>query len=83
MSSIESEGVSEINVKIGDKFDEKFMNAIDTVEQEGDENLVVRVLGKGYKLHDRIVRPAVVYVSRKPKVEEKKSEEKSDDIEIK
>lgn len=78
MASIESEGVSEINVKIGDKFDEKFMNAIDTVEQEGEENIVVQVLGRGYKLHDRIVRPAVVYVSCKPGSKDKK-EEKSDE----
>lgn len=79
MSSIESEGVSEINVKNGDKFDEKFMYAIDTVEQEGEENIVVRVLGKGYKLHDRIVRPAVVYVSKKPEPKENKEENKEQD----
>jgi len=31
-----------------------------------DENSVLEVLQKGYKLHERLVRPAMVVVSRKP-----------------
>jgi molecular chaperone GrpE len=33
---------------------------------ELEENSVMEVLQKGYKLHDRLVRPAMVVVSRKP-----------------
>ena len=38
------------------------MNAVDTVEGEED-NKVVKLYTKGYKLHDRIIRPAGVQVS--------------------
>lgn len=34
--------------------------------EELEENSVMEVLQKGYKLHDRLVRPAMVLVSRKP-----------------
>ena len=33
---------------------------------EHDENTVIEVLEKGYQLHDRLIRPAKVVVSRKP-----------------
>jgi hypothetical protein len=40
------------------------MHAVDTVE--GDtEGLVSKTLAKGYKLKDRLVRPAMVVVTKK------------------
>jgi len=33
---------------------------------EHEENTVLEVLQKGFKLHDRLIRPAMVVVSRKP-----------------
>jgi len=33
---------------------------------EHEENTVIDVIEKGYKLHDRLIRPAKVVVSRKP-----------------
>ena len=71
VSVLENEGVSEITPKVGEKFNPNTMNAVDTVEQE-EENLVTKVHGNGYKLHDRIVRPAMVQVSVKPNKEENK-----------
>ena len=65
---LENEGVSEISPQLGDKFDSSIMAAIDTVE--GEDNKITKVYNKGYKLHDRIIRPANVQVSVK-KVEEK------------
>ena len=73
---LEGEGVKEISPKVGDKFDASTMNAVSTVESDGDENLIVDIYAKGYMLHDRIVRPVQVSVS-KHKVEEK-IEEKAD-----
>ncbi len=78
---LQNEGVSELTPQIGDKFDPKYMSAVDTVEGE-KENLVTKVHGNGYKLHDRIIRPAMVQVSVL-KVENKEetkeaSEEKMD-----
>ena len=62
-SVLENEGVSEISPKVDDKFDPSIMNAMEVMEDEGEENLVKKVYTKGYKLHDRLIRPANVAVS--------------------
>jgi molecular chaperone GrpE len=51
----------------GEAFNPEFHEAM-TVQPsaELEENSVMEVLQKGYKLHDRLVRPAMVVVSRKP-----------------
>ena len=75
VSALESEGVSEISPKIGDKFDLDTMHAVETEAREDmEEGLVVKVLSKGYKLHDRLVSAAMVVVSAKAKKEENKEE---------
>lgn len=80
MSAMESEGVSEITPKLGDKFDANTMNAIDTVEDEGEENLVKQIYCVGIKLHDRIIRHANVVVSKHPvQKEEPVNEENTSD----
>ena len=65
MSVLENEGVKEIAPKVGDKFSPDTMNAVETKEGE-EENIVLDVHVKGYKLHDRLIRPANVTVSVKP-----------------
>ena len=64
LEALASEGVTELAVKVGDKFDGDFMYAL---EQEYDadlpNNTVKAVHNNCYKLHDRIVRPAMVVVS--------------------
>ncbi len=67
VSALENEGVVEISPKVGDKFSPDTMNAVETMESEGEENLVLDVHVKGYKLHDRLIRPANVTVSVKKK----------------
>jgi molecular chaperone GrpE len=59
--------IREIN-PMGEKFDPHRHQAISQVEAEGEPNTVVMVLQKGYLLHDRVLRPALVVVS-KTKVE--------------
>ena len=59
---LENEGVSEIVPEIGKKFDPNIMEAVDTVESD-EENIVLKVYGNGYKLHNRIIRPAKVQVT--------------------
>ena len=76
VSILENEGVSEIQPKVGEKFNPNTMNAVDTVESE-NENLVTKVYGNGYKLHERIIRPAMVQVSVHP-VENKENKETSE-----
>ena len=81
VSVLENEGVSEIAPKIGDDFDANNMLAVDKVE--GEDNKVTKVYNNGYKLHDRIIRPANVQVSMKKQEEVKqdKNEENKDEIE--
>ncbi len=76
VAALENEGVTEIAPNVGDKFNANTMNAVDTVEDDGEENVIKKVYAKGYKLHDRIVRPVMVTVTVKPKQEEPEQEEK-------
>lgn len=48
----------------GEKFDPHQHQAMCTVESELAPNTVVQVMQKGYKLHERIIRPALVSVSK-------------------
>ncbi len=75
--SLQSEGVSEVEPKLGDRFDATFMHAVDT--QEGEPGKVMKVYSKGYKLHDRLVRPAMVSVGVE-KAEEKPEEKPEEEI---
>ena len=51
----------------GCRFDPIYHEALSVEEHEGvDENTVVRELLKGYTLHDKVLRPALVVVSKKP-----------------
>ena len=73
---LENEGVSELVPEVGKKFDPNTMDAVDTVESE-QENLVTKVYGNGYKLHDRIIRPAKVQVSIVKKQKDEKTKEEA------
>jgi len=48
----------------GEKFDPHLHQAMCTVDSELEPNTVVQVMQKGYQLHDRIIRPALVMVSK-------------------
>lgn len=78
VSALENEGVKEIAPKVGDKFSDKNMDAVDVTVQEGEENLVTKVFAKGYELHGRLIRPARVAVSKNKKEEENKASVKAD-----
>jgi molecular chaperone GrpE len=62
-SAFEKSSLLDIN-PLGDKFDPHKHQAISQIEAEGEPNQVVSVLQKGYALHDRIIRPALVVVSK-------------------
>jgi len=49
---------------VGEKFDPHRHQAISQVESDAEPNTVVSVLQKGFLLHDRVLRPALVTVSR-------------------
>lgn len=50
---------------LGEKFDPHFHQAIFEQESDGDVGIVLTVLQPGYVLHDRLLRPAMVGVSKK------------------
>lgn len=79
VSVLENEGVSEVSPKVGDGFDPKFMSALETKFDEGKPNRILEVKAKGYKLHDRLIRPAIVVVStdKKEEPKENKNDESS------
>lgn len=54
--------LAEIN-PVGQKFDPHRHQAISTMESDAEPNTVVQVLQKGYLLHDRVIRPALVMVA--------------------
>lgn len=73
VQALEAEGVKEIVPSIGSKFDPSNMQAVDV--EDGEENdLIVKVMNKGYMLKDRLVRPAMVVVSKIPQKEEEGKE---------
>lgn len=49
---------------VGEKFDPHQHQAMCTVDSELEPNTVVQVMQKGYKLHERVIRPALVMVSK-------------------
>lgn len=62
---LEDNGVAEIAVRPGDKFNPATMEAIENKEAKKDEeckNIVKKVLAKGYKMGERVVRAARVTV---------------------
>ena len=48
----------------GEKFDPHRHQAISQVESDQEPNTVVSVLQKGYLIHDRVLRPALVMVAK-------------------
>ena len=53
----------EIN-PVNEKFDPHKHQAMTMVAHPGEPNQVVNVMQKGYSLHDRVIRPALVMVSK-------------------
>lgn len=79
LSVLENEGIQILEPKIGDKFDENTMHAVETTESDGEENLITQVRMKGYKLHDHLIRAAMVAVSKHPSPKDEKAEGKREE----
>jgi len=70
-ASLEAQGLSQIKA-MGEPFDPKLHEA--AMQGKGKEGIVIDELQKGYKLHDRVIRPAMVVVGNGEE-EEKEEEE--------
>ncbi|KKU31996.1 MAG: Protein GrpE [candidate division WWE3 bacterium GW2011_GWA1_46_21] len=57
------EGLTGLGVNVGDTFAHETMEAVDK-DGDGDDVRVVEVVRKGYKLRDKVIRPARVLVKK-------------------
>ncbi|MGB7541851.1 MAG: nucleotide exchange factor GrpE [Burkholderiales bacterium] len=62
-AAFEKANLKEIN-PVGEKFDPHRHQAISMLPSDKEPNTVINVLQKGYALHDRVIRPALVTVSK-------------------
>ena len=82
-SALEKHGVKKIET-LNQKFDHNFHQAMMEVENNDvEEGTVVQEVQSGYTMHDRLLRAAMVGVSKKPaaKTEEPKEENEEDNPE--
>ena len=70
-ASLEAQGLAEIKA-LGEPFDPHLHEAVR--QDKGAAGMVIEEVQKGYKLHDRVIRPAMVVVGNGEK-EAKKEEE--------
>jgi len=64
-SALEKSSVRELDPRPGERFDPHRHQAMAAVEAAGAEpNTVVATMQKGYVLHDRVLRPALVTVAK-------------------
>ena len=64
-AALEKEGLSAIEA-LGQKFDPNLHEAVaHDISDEHEEDSVIEEYQKGYKLHDRVIRPSMVKVSRR------------------
>jgi molecular chaperone GrpE len=63
-AAFEKFNLAQINPAPGERFDPHRHQAMATVESTGETNTVAAVMQKGYALHDRVLRPALVTVTR-------------------
>ena len=61
-------GIERIN-PIGEKFDHNYHEAVAQVESEQEEGLVADVVQAGYKINERLIKSALVTVSKKKNIE--------------
>jgi len=70
-AALEAQGLSRITA-LGEPFDPNLHEAVGNAR--GKEGIVAQELQKGYKLHDRVIRPATVMVGNGEIDEESESE---------
>jgi len=61
-----AQGVTPIE-SMGERFDPKVHEAVSTEESDQPEDTVIAELRRGYRMHDRVLRPALVKLARSPK----------------
>ena len=71
-SILEKHGIKKIEA-LNQKFDHNFHQAMMEIEnEEAEQGLVIQEIQSGYTMHDRLLRPSMVGVAKKPSKDEKK-----------
>jgi len=65
ISSLEKNSIKYIDC-LNKPFDPNFHQAVGEKESEKESGIVIEEVQKGYTLHDRLLRPSMVLVSKKP-----------------
>ena len=63
-SALDKSSIREIDPRPGERFDPHRHQAMAAVEAQAAPNTIVAVMQKGYGLHDRVLRPALVTVAK-------------------
>jgi len=63
-SALEKAAIKEVAPTPGERFDPYRHQAMAAVPSAGEPNTIVEVMQKGYLLHDRVLRPALVTVAK-------------------
>lgn len=74
-ANLEAQGLSAIEA-LGEPFDPNLHEAMR--QDKGEEGIVIAEIQKGYKLHDRVIRPSKVVVGGGEEAEEEAEEKKED-----
>ncbi len=79
LQTMEKFGLTQFEAALGEPFNPHHHEALHVEEtEEHPEGTVVRVYQKGYRLHDRVLRPALVAVAKGPKKTEEAKEAPSE-----
>ena len=69
---LEKHGIKKIEA-LNKRFDHNFHQAMMEIEsEEVEEGIVIQEIQSGYNMHDRLLRPSMVGVAKKPNKDEKK-----------
>jgi len=69
--ALNNDGLKEIETKVNDKFDPKFHEVSELIEvDEGENDIVLEIIQKGYLYKDRVLKPVQVKVSTLKKQQE-------------
>jgi len=66
INSFQRNGIKSIE-SVGKKFDPNYHQALNEVESEKEDGTIINEIQKGYLLYDRLLRPAMVSISKKKK----------------
>jgi len=63
LSILKNNGLEEIKA-VGEKFNPELHEVIETIKSDKGEGIVIEEIQKGYKLHNKIIRPSRVKISK-------------------